>query len=54
VNFGGRVVIVSGGTGGLGQAVVTALVAAGARVAVPYRGEAGWQKLEAATPGDAL
>ena len=54
MNFGGRVVIVSGGTGGLGQAVVTALVAAGARVAVPYRGEAGWQKLEAATPGDAL
>jgi NAD(P)-dependent dehydrogenase (short-subunit alcohol dehydrogenase family) len=37
---GGRI-IVTGGTGALGRAVVAALVERGAKVAVPYRGEAG-------------
>jgi NAD(P)-dependent dehydrogenase (short-subunit alcohol dehydrogenase family) len=37
--------IVTGGTGALGREVVRALLAAGASVAVPYRGEEGWQAL---------
>jgi NAD(P)-dependent dehydrogenase (short-subunit alcohol dehydrogenase family) len=39
-------VIVSGGTGALGQAVVAALLAAGSRVAVPWRAAAQWSKLQ--------
>jgi NAD(P)-dependent dehydrogenase (short-subunit alcohol dehydrogenase family) len=39
--------IVSGGAGALGRAVVAALLARGARVAVPYRGAAGWDALRA-------
>jgi NAD(P)-dependent dehydrogenase (short-subunit alcohol dehydrogenase family) len=37
--------IVTGGTGALGREVVRALVAGGASIAVPYRGEEGWQGL---------
>src|SRR5258707_15052629 len=37
--------IVTGGTGALGREVVRALLAGGASVAVPYRGEEGWQAL---------
>jgi NAD(P)-dependent dehydrogenase (short-subunit alcohol dehydrogenase family) len=39
--------IVSGGAGALGRAVVTALLEAGGRVAVPYRSAAGWDALRA-------
>ena len=47
--------IVTGGTGGLGRAVVLALLARGARVAVPYRSEASWKALQgAAWPGATL
>jgi NAD(P)-dependent dehydrogenase (short-subunit alcohol dehydrogenase family) len=44
----GRAVIVTGGTGALGSAVVLALIREGARVAVPYRGEKAWSELRAA------
>jgi NAD(P)-dependent dehydrogenase (short-subunit alcohol dehydrogenase family) len=37
--------VVTGGTGALGREVVRALLASGAAVAVPYRGEEGWQAL---------
>jgi NAD(P)-dependent dehydrogenase (short-subunit alcohol dehydrogenase family) len=43
--------VVTGGTGALGQAVVTALVERGARVAVPYRTPREWDALQAALPG---
>jgi len=42
--------VVTGGTGALGQAVVTALVERGARVAVPYRSPREWDALRAALP----
>jgi NAD(P)-dependent dehydrogenase (short-subunit alcohol dehydrogenase family) len=45
VKLDGRGFIVTGGTGNLGQAVVQALLAAGARVAVPYRSEDPWREL---------
>ena len=49
----GAGMLVTGGTGALGRATVLALLARGARVAVPYRGEAAWQALrEAAQPLD--
>ncbi len=37
MNFSGKTAIVTGGTGALGSAVVAALLAEGARVAVPFR-----------------
>jgi NAD(P)-dependent dehydrogenase (short-subunit alcohol dehydrogenase family) len=43
--------VVTGGTGALGQAVVSALVERGARVAVPYRSPREWDALKAALPG---
>ena len=42
--------VVTGGTGALGQAVVSALVERGARVAVPYRSPREWDALRAALP----
>jgi NAD(P)-dependent dehydrogenase (short-subunit alcohol dehydrogenase family) len=48
---GPRAVIVTGGTGALGEAVVTALLARGARVAVPYRKAAEWDALRASCRG---
>jgi NAD(P)-dependent dehydrogenase (short-subunit alcohol dehydrogenase family) len=48
-----RGVIVAGGTGALGRAIVEALLAGGARVAVPYTHAAGWDKLRAALGKDA-
>jgi NAD(P)-dependent dehydrogenase (short-subunit alcohol dehydrogenase family) len=48
----GRVVLVAGGTGGLGRAVALAFLAQGARVAVTYRGRDELRALEAAA-GDA-
>jgi len=46
-----RAVVVTGGTGALGRAVVTALLARGTRVAVPYRKSAEWDALLATTGG---
>jgi NAD(P)-dependent dehydrogenase (short-subunit alcohol dehydrogenase family) len=46
--------VVTGGTGALGRAVVTALVERGARVAVPYRTQSEWDALRAALPGKPL
>jgi len=43
-----RGVLVTGGTGALGRAVVKLLLEQGARVAVTYRREAEWRSLEAA------
>jgi len=55
VSLDGAGFVVTGGTGALGRAVVLALLARGARVAVPYRGESAWQALRAAAvPGKAL
>jgi len=46
--------VVTGGTGALGQAVVTALIERGARVAVPYRTEKEWAALREGLPGKPL
>jgi len=50
----GLAIVVTGGTGALGQAVVGLLVVTGHRVAVPYRGASGWESLQAAvgSPGN--
>jgi NAD(P)-dependent dehydrogenase (short-subunit alcohol dehydrogenase family) len=53
VSLSGRGVVVSGGTGDLGRAVVSALLQEGARVAVPYRAAAAWDELRAAVPAGA-
>jgi len=50
---GPRGVIVTGGTGALGRAVVALLLERGARVAVPYRRAAAWRELVAGAPKDA-
>lgn len=47
-------VIVTGGTGALGRAVVRQLLAAGSRVAVPYRDEQGWRALQQEARSDGL
>lgn len=55
MSLAGRGYVVTGGTGALGRAVVEALLAAGARVAVPYRDEATFEALHRqARPADAL
>jgi NAD(P)-dependent dehydrogenase (short-subunit alcohol dehydrogenase family) len=43
MDYQGRTVVITGGTGGLGTAVVDALIAAGAICHVPYRGETAGQ-----------
>lgn len=40
----GKVAIITGGTGGLGQVVVEAFAKAGAQIVVPYRREASYRK----------
>lgn len=45
--------VVTGGTGALGRAVVHHLLARGDRVAVPYRGPAGFEALRAGVGGSA-
>ncbi|HET9939945.1 MAG TPA: SDR family NAD(P)-dependent oxidoreductase [Candidatus Eisenbacteria bacterium] len=42
--------LVTGGTGGLGRAVVARFLADGLKVAVPYRSEAEWTALSSAHP----
>jgi NAD(P)-dependent dehydrogenase (short-subunit alcohol dehydrogenase family) len=55
VSLDGRGIVVGGGTGDLGRAVVPALLSAGARVAVPYRSAESWEALRASVPsGSAL
>ena len=50
-----RGVLVTGGTGALGRAVVRLLLDQGAKVAVSYRREAEWRSLDsAAAAGDRL
>jgi NAD(P)-dependent dehydrogenase (short-subunit alcohol dehydrogenase family) len=51
----GKTAVVTGGTGGLGAAIVTSLLQAGARVAVPFRKAGELEKLRqaAAIPGEA-
>jgi NAD(P)-dependent dehydrogenase (short-subunit alcohol dehydrogenase family) len=44
-------IIVTGGTGALGRAVVGRLVSDGLDVAVPYRGESAWTALQGGTQG---
>jgi len=43
MDYQGRTIVVTGGTGGLGTAVVKALLAAGATCHIPYLAEAGAQ-----------
>jgi NAD(P)-dependent dehydrogenase (short-subunit alcohol dehydrogenase family) len=47
MDFEDRVAVVTGGTGALGRAVVLDFLQAGARVAVPYLEEKGWEALRA-------
>jgi NAD(P)-dependent dehydrogenase (short-subunit alcohol dehydrogenase family) len=47
-------IVVTGGTGALGRALVLQLLARGDRVAVPYRGAAGWEALQAAAGAQAV
>jgi NAD(P)-dependent dehydrogenase (short-subunit alcohol dehydrogenase family) len=53
VSLEGAGFVVTGGTGSLGVAVVRALLARGARVAVPYRGEAAFEALRTTSPREA-
>jgi NAD(P)-dependent dehydrogenase (short-subunit alcohol dehydrogenase family) len=46
--FEGKIVLVAGGTGGLGQAVSVAFLNAGAHVVVPYGAEAKFLRLKSA------
>ena len=52
--FAGRVVLVAGGTGGLGSAVSLAFLREGARVAVTYRRQQEFDTLKQAAGADAL
>jgi NAD(P)-dependent dehydrogenase (short-subunit alcohol dehydrogenase family) len=45
MEFKNRTALVTGGTGALGSSVTLDLLAAGARVAVPYRSEKEWEAL---------
>jgi len=45
-----KALLVSGGTGALGRALVAAALEVGSRVAVPYRSASEWDALLAATP----
>lgn len=54
VSFSGKVVIVAGGTGGLGQAVSQAFLAEGATVVVPYHKADEFEALRAANGGTGI
>jgi NAD(P)-dependent dehydrogenase (short-subunit alcohol dehydrogenase family) len=49
-----KAILVSGGTGALGRAVVTAALEVGSRVAVPYRSKAEWDALVAQASNPSL
>jgi NAD(P)-dependent dehydrogenase (short-subunit alcohol dehydrogenase family) len=51
ISFGGKVVLVAGGTGGLGHAVSLAFLAEGARVVVTYREAKGMEQLKSEAVG---
>jgi NAD(P)-dependent dehydrogenase (short-subunit alcohol dehydrogenase family) len=53
VNFSGKLIIVTGGTGGLGRAVSLAFLEEGARVAVTYRDPAEFDALKRASGSNA-
>lgn len=53
VNFAGQVVLVAGGTGGLGRAVSLAFLAAGAAVVVTYRSQGEFETLGKAAGANA-
>ena len=54
MNSGGRLILVAGGTGGLGRAVALAFLGEGARVAVTYRAAAELEALTRAAGEDAV
>src|SRR5271157_1347356 len=47
VRFAGKLVLVAGGTGGLGRAVSLAFLEEGAKVVVTYRNQREWDDLQA-------
>lgn len=49
--FENNVVLVAGGTGGLGRAVTSAFLEEGAAVAATYRNQPEWEKLKTASSG---
>lgn len=51
--FEGSVVLVAGGTGGLGHAVSLAFLQEGAQVVVTYRSQNGWEALKSAAGANA-
>jgi NAD(P)-dependent dehydrogenase (short-subunit alcohol dehydrogenase family) len=51
ISFAGKVVVVAGGTGGLGRAVSLAFLDEGARVVVPYHSEKEFAELRRAATG---
>ena len=51
--FEGSVVLVAGGTGGLGRAVAQAFLVEGAKVVVTYMTSTGWEALQSATSANA-
>lgn len=53
VNFEGRVVVISGGTGALGRAVTLDLLSHGADVAIPYLSEEEWESIRVLAGGNA-
>lgn len=53
LRFEGSVVLVAGGTGGLGRAVTLAFLEEGATVAVTYRNQPEWEKFKAAASAHA-
>jgi len=52
--FEGSVVLVAGGTGGLGRAVTLAFLAEGAKVSSTYVASAGWDALQGAAAANAV
>ena len=51
--FAGSVVLVAGGTGGLGRAVTAAFLEQGAKVVITYRNPAGWGAAQSLAGGNA-
>ncbi len=51
IGFSGRIVLVAGGTGGLGQAVSLAFLAEGAKVIVTYQNPSGFDELKGVAAG---